>query len=244
MTRTKMIAFMAMLIVGGIALWFFPLFHVRPLNVDATESESQAARRPSASVDPSVYASEVWSGPVRAGATSTSITELWGAFDADPANARTRYGRQPGLGGAWYFCVRGQGTVEAVDSTRVVLAIADCSRRVCLDLGVVVDNRVRDAIGVKASEFANSQAFNAVSSELNRRAEQDVIAANRDQLKKGMVVDFVGCAEVRGKSDLDPLSVVPIHIQTPGSDSGHDGNAHGDKDNVGLNKGAAAEAIP
>jgi predicted lipoprotein len=91
----------------------------------------------------------------------------------------------------------------------------------------VVDNTIREAIGVKASDFANSQDFNAVSSELNRRVEQEVIAPNRAFLKVGMLVDFVGCAKIGGKSDLDPLGLIPIQLQTRGSE---DANAGLDKD--------------
>ena len=136
-------------------------------------SDQATTPRQSGPADPAAYVREFWDGPLRAGDAGTDIAQLWNAFDADATAARSQYGRQAGLGGAWYFCIRGQGTVETVEKDRVVLTVTDSSRRVCLELGVVVDNTVREAIGVKASDFANSQDFNAVSSELNRRAEQE-----------------------------------------------------------------------
>lgn len=220
MSRARLITCVSLLIVGSLACWFFPVFHIRSLDGSPAESESKATPDQSKPVDPTAYASEIWDGPLRAGDTATEIAEFWSAFDADAAKAKTRYGRQPGLGGAWYFCLRGQGTVETVDKDRVVLAVTDRSRRICLELGVVVDNRVREAIGVKASDFANSREFNAVSSELNRRAEDEVIAANREKLKEGAVVEFVGCAEIRSKSDLALLRLVPIQLHVGDSDQG------------------------
>jgi predicted lipoprotein len=167
-----------------------------------------------------------WAGPVRADEGATDVTTLWEAFAADPSNARTEHGHQAGLGGPWYFCVRGQGVVETVEKNRVLLAVAGSSRQVGLDLDVVVDNTVREALGVKASAFADSQDFNAVSSELNRRVEQEVITPNRPLLKPGAEVEFVGCTKIGGNSDLDPLCLVPIRLHIPsneGSTEGGDG---------------------
>ncbi|WP_197455995.1 DUF2291 family protein [Stieleria neptunia] len=170
--------------------------------------------------DPVAYVRELWDGSLRTADAATTITQLWDAFDADATVARSQYGQQAGLGGAWYFCVRGQGTVQVVEKDRVVLAVAESSRRVCLDLGVVVDNTVREAIGVKASDFANSQAFNAVSTELNLRVEKEVITEKRAFLKKDVIVDFVGCTKIGGKSDLDPLCLIPIQIHILGGEAG------------------------
>ena len=109
--------------------------------------------------------------------------------------AKIQFGRQAGLGGAWYFCVRGQGTVVSVEKDQVFLTVVNSPRRVRIELGAVVDNTVREAVAIKASDFANSQEFNAVSMELNRQVEQDVIARNRANLKPGAVLDFVGCLQ-------------------------------------------------
>ncbi|TWU41952.1 DUF2291 family protein [Novipirellula artificiosorum] len=235
MSRTSMIKCGLSLMVVCLVCWFFPLFHIRPLDGRRAESRYLAATpRQSGSADPVAYVREFWDGPLKAGDVGTDIAQLWNAFDADATGARSQYGRQAGLGGAWYFCVRGQGNVQTVEKDRVVLTVTGSSRNVCLELGVVVDNTVREAIGVKASGFANSQDFNAVSSELNRRAEQRVIASNRAIMKEGVVVDFVGCAKIGGKSDLDPLCLIPIQLQARASEEG----------NAGLNKEAPAGATP
>jgi hypothetical protein len=210
-----------LLIAGGIGCWFVPLFHIRPSGGGATEvGKLSATPRKSRPADPATYVSGFWDGPLRTGDGGTEITRLWDAFEADTSKARSQYGRQAGLGGPWYFCVRGQGTVETVEKNRVVLRVASSPRRACLELGVVVDNTVREAVGVKASDFANSQNFNAISSELNGRVEQEVIAPNRALLKPGVIVEFVGCAKIGGKSDLDPLCLIPIRLEVRGNGRG------------------------
>lgn len=219
MSRRRFIVCASMLIAGGIICWTFPLFHIRLLSEGATDvREPSATLRNSGPADPIAYVSGFWDGPLRTGDGRTEITQLWEAFDADTAEARSQYGRQAGLGGAWYFCVRGQGTIETVEKNRVVLSITNSPRRACLELRVIVGNTVREAVGVNASDFANSQDFNAVSSELNRRIEQEVIAPNRPLLKPGVVVQFVGCAKIGGKSGVDPLCLIPIRLEVRGKE--------------------------
>lgn len=196
-----------LLVSLALLCWFFPLFHIRKLGgsdanaavAKATGEESEANSQPSRLED---YAKG-----------ATEVLQLWEAFDTDAAKAKKQFGQQAGLGGAVYFCVRGSGTVESITKDRATVLIPSNKRRVCLELGIVVDSTVRDAVGVKASKFPNSQEFNAFSSELNRQVEDAVLAPNRELVKEGAQVDFVGCGKVGGKSDLDPLSLVPILLK-------------------------------
>ncbi len=191
------------LIIGS--SWFFPLFHIRPLGGDTKGGVGvRSANEVNGNSEPR---------KLEAYATgATAVVTLWQAFDADAAKAKSEFGKQAGLGGAFFFCVRGKGTVESIEHDRVLLKVEGSPRRVCLEFGVVVDSTVREAVGVKASEFNNSQDFNAVSSDLNRQVEENVISPNRKLLKDGIQVDFVGCCKIGGKSDLDPLCLIPIQL--------------------------------
>lgn len=219
MSRRRSFLYEGLFIAGGIACWFFPLFHIRPIGEERPATGLQSGSPgESAPADPAEFVKSSWAGPLRAGEGATEVTTLWQAFEADATSARTEYGHQAGLGGAWYFCVRGQGVVETVEKNKVILAVAGGARHVRLDLGVVVDNTVREALGIKASTFANSQDFNTVSSELNRRVELEVIAPNRPLLKSGAEVDFIGCAKIGGQSDLDPIHLIPVRLTIFGSE--------------------------
>ncbi len=100
----------------------------------------------------------------------------------------------------------------SVDQERAIVAIAGSTRQVHLQLGVVVDNTVRDSIGVKARQFVNSQAFNAFSAELNRQVEEEIIKPNRTALVQGATISFIGCTKISSKSDIDPLKLIPIQL--------------------------------
>ena len=213
MSRKQLILYGVLLVCGGISCWFFPLFHIRKLN-----ASNQAIERPKSTTDNQDQVEGLLeSAKLRkldAYLTrGTEVNQLWSAFDSDKAKAKIQFGRQAGLGGAWYFCVRGQGTVASVEKDQVTLTVVNSHRRVRIELGAVVDNTVREAVAIKASDFPNSQEFNAVSMELNRQVEQDVIATNRAILKPGAVVEFVGCSKISRDSDLDPLCLIPIQLK-------------------------------
>lgn len=201
----------SLFIVGSLVCWFFPLFHIRILDRNSTNeasvSRGQKPRTTSASQKLETYG------------TATDIAELWTAFDVDASRARRRYGRQAGLGGAWYFCVHGYGTVQTIEDDQVFLSISGSAQRVGLELGLVVGNTVREAIGVKPSDFANSQDFNAVSSELNHHIEHEVIAPRRALLEKGVKIEFVGCAKISSKANLDTLLLTPIRLKIHAANS-------------------------
>ena len=213
MKQNPWIATGVALFAAATLFYFYPLFHIQPRGSqsDAPEELSTASSKVE-SVSPADFVEEFWSSPRRRGEGAIEVTQLWEAFDADAAKAKAELGRQAGLGGAWYFLVRGEGTVETNEKSRVLLAVSDSSRKVEITLGVIVGNTVREAIAVDVNQFANSQDFNALSTELNRRVEQDTIGASRDLLQAGAMVKFVGCAKVGSNSDLHPLRLVPLDL--------------------------------
>lgn len=220
-----------LLVAFSILCWFLPLFHIRPLGGDETGGQDlQAATEPVRSQQNSsqqTSSTQTSAQPTSSGAPGslalrakgTDVQQLWDAFDHDAVEARKQYGRQAGLGGAFYFCITGQGMIQSVEGDRVTVTIEGSPRRVCLELGVVVGNTVREALGVKASDFKNSQEFNAVSTEFNRQVEQDIIATHRDRLRPGALVQFTGCAKLGDQSDLNPICLVPIQLTVHGLES-------------------------
>lgn len=201
------------LIAAAILFYFYPLFHIQPRGSAAEATAEQSAQTPEANaISPAAFVEEFWKSPLRGGEDAVLVPELWKAFDADATQAKAKYGRQAGLGGAWYFLVRGEGSVESVEKSRCTLEIAKTTRKVEIALGVIVGNTVREAIAVDVNQFANSQDFNALSSELNRRVEEEVIGETRQLMQVGSKVNFVGCTKVESDSDMDTLRLIPIEL--------------------------------
>jgi predicted lipoprotein len=139
------------------------------------------------------------------------------ALRTNPAEARTQYGRTAGLGRSTFYFLRGTGTVVSVDkkSIGVSLKSENDEADVVLETGLLFGNTVRDATGlVSGDDFPNSQQFNAISAELNRRIEANVLPPLRERANVGDAIVFVGCAEVTNvPRDIAPLTLVPLDVQ-------------------------------
>ena len=106
-----------------------------------------------------------------------------------------------------------------MDADAVGLALGDdrSKAQISLQAGFIFGNAMRDGTGLlDVSDFPNSQDFNAVSSELNRRVEERVLPELREKAVVGQTLRFVGCAEIVDEDlDLRPLPVVPFIVAAP-----------------------------
>jgi predicted lipoprotein len=197
--------------------WFAPLFHVVKLR-------ASQQRTASATFDASAYVEKLWNEQLpQAGERATDAATLLAAIKQDPKAARAKYGRGSEMASGYFYFVTGEGVVTDVTSDGVALVIGRPTGAagaaaappkepdIVLEAGKVFGNAVRDGSGlVDVSRFANSQDFNAISSELNRRIEERVIPPLREKAKVGATVRFAGCAEiVSDDTDLHPMRIVP-----------------------------------
>jgi predicted lipoprotein len=202
-------------VVGATAvlLYFLPLFHVVRLDRVRQPSGSKA-------IDPGAFIDRFWTERLIPGATQAVDTvELLTIVQQDRKSARRAHGRSVGVGGAYYYFVAGTGRVISAekDSVRLSLRDGQPTMQVSLETGMIFGNAVRDGTGLLSiNAFPNSQDFNALSSEINRRIEQQVLPALRKGAPVGTTVRFVGCAEIMDEdTDLNPLRIVPFIVETP-----------------------------
>jgi predicted lipoprotein len=192
----------------AVTLFFLPLFHVVPL-------DNNQRRMGDAAFDPVAFVERFWADRLIPGvARAVDAAELVAALKQDHDLARRTYARSVGLGSVYYYFVAGAGRVVSVERDSVGLSLRDDQPEAQLSLatGNIFGNAVRDGTGLlDVNEFANSQDFNALSAEINRRIEEQVLPALRKRAAVGAQVRFVGCAEIVDEAaDLHPLRVVPI----------------------------------
>ena len=195
----------------AVLLYFFPLFHVVRLS-ETGRIADKAAFNAAAFVD------QFWTERLVPGtARAVDAAVLIAAIERDRATARQKYGRSVGLGSTYYYFVRGTGRVVSVEKGSVGLSLTadQATVQVSLPTGNVFGNAVRDGTGLlDVNDFANSQNFNALSSEINRRIEEQVLPDLRKRAAVGNLVRFVGCAEIIDEEiDLHPLRFVPIVVE-------------------------------
>jgi predicted lipoprotein len=200
-------------VAAGLAafLYFFPLFRVVPF--DQTEE-----RTANASFDPVAFVDHFWTDRLIPGAAGAAdAAELVAAIGRDRESARRTYGRSMGLGSVYYYFLRGTGRIVSVEKDSMGLSLRGDQPLVHVSLatGNIFGNAVRDGTGLlDVNDFANSQDFNAVSSEINRRIEEQVLPELRQRAAVGARVRFVGCAEIIDEeTDLHPLRVVPFIVE-------------------------------
>lgn len=199
-------------IAAGVAvlLYFMPLFRI----VSLEQAEQQDAATAGA-FEPAAFVERFWTEQLipsvgEALEASTLLEEI----QQDPKEARDAYGRSLGLSSTYFYYLSGAGRVVSVEKNTVGLALADDTAQadVLLETGILFGNAVRDGTGLlDVNDYANSQDFNSISTEINRRIEADVLPNLKDAATVGAMIRFVGCAQITDEdTDLDPLRVVPF----------------------------------
>jgi predicted lipoprotein len=200
----------AVLLAAGVLSWFFPLFRV------VSRSSVQAAQSAS-KFDAAAFVDELWTKKLPPTfADAHDAAAVVAALRENPQQAKTEFGRTVGLGRSTLYFLQGQGTIASVDGKAVGIALtADTNEpEVSLPTGLLFGNTVRDATGlVDGNAFPNSQQFNEISTQLNRKIEETVLPSLKSQAKVGDKIRFVGCSEVTNlPRDVSPLKVIPLEV--------------------------------
>ena len=198
------------LIVAAGLTWVFPLFHVVSLE--------QAAAAKGANFDAATFIREFWDKQlVPSFEQANDAVEVLTAVKADPETASKTFGKAVGIGRVYFYFLRGEGMIVAVEKNGVAISLIapDDEPDVVLKTGLLFGNAIRDATGrLQASDYANSQDYNAISKELNRIVEQEVQPTLKQDARVGRKIRFVACAEVRASSkQLLPLTMVPLQVE-------------------------------
>ena len=111
----------------AVLLWFWPLFHIVPL--EQAKQESLAAE--AESFDPAAFVEKFWFEQLILSETrAVDAQKLIAAIQEDHAKARKTHGRSVGLSSAYYYFISGTGRVARVERNAVALVDpAGCRRR-------------------------------------------------------------------------------------------------------------------
>ncbi len=199
------------LVLGGLLLcYLFPLFHIVPLKAALEQSAQE-------SFDADEFIEAFWSEQLpTVSADAVEIETLRFALAEDSASAIEQYGHRLGVSARVSYFVSGHGEIREVTKRAVEVSLSDGSF-VMLGTGPIFGNTIRDGSGLfDVSDFANSQEFNALSTEINRRVEERILPDLRELGIKGKQIRFVGGVDISDSNpQLDRLKVVPIKIEFP-----------------------------
>lgn len=194
-------------------MYFVPPFHLVSLQ-DAQKKLAEA------DFNPSVFVDEYWHKLlVIADEKAVDINDLVAALQVGTEVAAQRYGHTLGLGSSINYFVRGTGKVASRGDTTLALELEGSpGLQLLIEVGPVFSNAVRDGSGLlNVSDFANTQDFNAISSEINRRVEAQVFPVVEKILTADSsaedVVHFVGGIEMTDEVTPQSLSLVPVLVE-------------------------------
>src|SRR5262245_6336499 len=106
----RIVITIGLLFAAGVLFWFFPLFHVVPVE------QARSGVGGTDEFDAVKFVQALWTeqlGP--SFDEATGVASLLAELRKEPGEARRQLGRSAGLGRAQLFYVRGRGTIAAID---------------------------------------------------------------------------------------------------------------------------------
>ena len=198
-----------------------PLASCTPWTVRPIDSGKDAPSGSAVASTPAAYVDSSWASRLLPAVRDSAVDArlLLDALAASRSDAQNRFGRRE-ANGPWYFLVKGEGIVTAVDTrSRVGIAFVDIAPfdkqpDVSIQIGPVIrGTSLRDATGiVRFSDFVNQLQFADVGNELNTRVLKTVLASvNRERLKN-RTISFAGAATLQ-ENAVPPLAdLVPVTL--------------------------------
>lgn len=203
-----------LIVLGALAgvFWRYPPIRiVRLSDPEATKEQGQGA------VDATALAGKLWDEKLAAAIGGAyDADEVIAAIRKDPEAAGKSFGRKVGISRGYFYLVRGKGAITSVEKNKVGVALEDSEQTdVALATGPIFGNAVRDATGLAAAnDFPNSQDFNAISQELNRRVETEAAAPLAAGAKAGQRLHFVAAIEATSApAGSEPMKAIPIVVR-------------------------------
>lgn len=143
-----------------------------------------------------------------------AITQLATDLPSDPKKAYA-YSHAQNSGDHRFFMVHGEGTVQKIEDSDILVNVAGVSQPVALASKYIIGTAARDGSGlISADDFVTTTDMNNVSEELNKLIRTRVLPPLKAKIKPGDQVDFTGCIEAdRDKAIPQQLEVVPLNVK-------------------------------
>ncbi len=140
--------------------------------------------------------------------------EFFVGLQNDAKAFAAKQGKVLGIGSNYFFVIQAQAEIEAVDEQNVYL-ILNQDIKATIPLLDIFNNLARDASAwFSPDDFQNTMDFNALSSCMNQKILQEVLAPLREQLKAGVRIEFVAAIEVNiNDLPLKELVLIPYKIK-------------------------------
>ncbi len=168
--------------------------------------------------DPEEYAQNFWTEKLMKNLDSAvDASALFQEIKKDPEEARNKYALSLGMSSIYNYFIAGKGRIVSIDEDGVGITLNRDGLNADITIAIIdiFGNAVRDAAGlIDLNEFVNIQDFNDISIEINKIVTSKVIPPFKEKVRIGMIVKFVGCAEIMyEETDLNPMLIIPVYLE-------------------------------
>jgi predicted lipoprotein len=207
--RRKRVPLFLIWIVGLAVVWTaYPPFRIRHLTTSPARIDS-TLDRPRA-FDAQAEAADFWKSELMPFSTHAVNLDVLLPALLESDTAASKYGRRRGIGGKYYYLVRGEGRLASIDRKAIAVDInGPKSAKVLLVIGPVFGNALRDATDLFPGNGLSSFEFNAFGAALNRIAEVQV-QSQYQNAPAGSWIAFSGAAETEVVDGALVMRVIPI----------------------------------
>lgn len=128
------------------------------------------------------------------------------------------YGKQTNIGNRYYFLVRGEGVVQEIEDSFVLVAFGEGEEACSLRMATVYvfGNEIRDASGeLRLQDVGELEKFNTVSELINKKVRDEIVPEFLKEVQVGQKIQLAGAFALNRRTGVtDDVEIMPIHVQT------------------------------
>jgi predicted lipoprotein len=146
---------------------------------------------------------------------AVEISALLSLLQSDLNRAIDLYGGTVGVSRTHAFIVKGIGRITNIKQDGFALELSKTENdTIIIQTDYIFGNAIRDASRViQVSNFASTMEFNAISNEINKIVQNEVIPSFIDNVKIDNTIQFIGAIEINeNNSNFTSLQIVPISV--------------------------------
>ncbi len=140
--------------------------------------------------------------------------EFFAGLQNNAKDFSDKQGKVLGIGSNYFFVIQARAEIASVDEYNLYLILKNDIKAIIPKVNIF-SNLARDASSwFSPDDFQNAMDFNALSSYLNKKILQEVLAPLSEQLRAGVRIEFVAAVEVNiNDLPLKELVLIPYQIK-------------------------------
>ncbi|MEP6677146.1 MAG: DUF2291 domain-containing protein [Ferruginibacter sp.] len=148
--------------------------------------------------------------------SAADFNQFYSLLNTEPQKAMDQYAHRQGISNTSFVLLKGEGIVDEIKGNETELIVKNGAGNISVKLntGLYFGNAIRDVTGkINMGDFNNTMDYNAVSTELNKIVQQQVVVPFKNKISKGQLIQFIGCTELNSdQTKKNVVEILPVRI--------------------------------